>query len=353
MNTASIAMIFVCDAIIAASMAQPDLPDDFRKNTGTVGTVEVSAPEPTPTRSTVSVVFSKPIKASAPGLVSHDVTVTEHWLVSESWCGLCPAAKQRFLAEGHDASRIIDIATAKQMGQKWSSVINGREVEYTVPYRFTTTSTKTIQQPPSYRKEWPPKWDVEGNRNASKQFYLSHLRGNSNHKGKHWQQRHLESWSREQLAALHSDDHDNVVPTFTDPPESVVEAVVSGARGSPDLLAKVLALHLESDTTVDAPPQSGMFVIDVDVSESARHWASDLLTKRRVDFQNGITVDWSGKRSITINDGRFEITPGATVRAEKFKVSVSVSLTGISYTPDLSEVTLELSGAPDLTVRFQ
>ena len=342
MNTASIAMIFVCDAIIAASMAQPDLPDDFRKNTGTVGTVEVSAPEPTPTRSTVSVVFSKPVKAAATGLVSHDVKVTEHWLVSEPWCGLCPAAKRQFLAEGHDPSRIIDMATAKRMGHEVSGV----------PYRFTTSSTRTIKQPPSYRKEWPPKWDVEGNRNASKQFYLSHLRGNSNHKGKHWQQWHLESWSREQLAALHSDDHDNVVPTFTDPPEPVVEAVVSGARGSPDLLANVLALHLEPEQSTGVP-QASMFNIDVDVSESARSWASDLLTKRRVDFKNGITVDWSGKRSITINDGRFEITPGAKVRAEKFKVSVSVSLTGISYTPDLSEVTLELSGAPDLTVRFQ
>ena len=331
MNTAAIAMILVADAICLASLNQPNLPDDFSggKNQGTVA----------------QVTWSRPVQSASPGLVASEVQVTQHWLVSEPWCGLCPAAKRKFLAEGHPSSRIINIATARQIGQNVSGV----------PFRFTTTAAKTIYQPPKYRAEWPPKWDVNGDRNASKSTYLSHLRNNTNHHGKHWQKWHLESWSREQLAALHSDDHDGVVPTFeasTDVP--TVEAVVTGARGSPEVISQLLAVHLGSlKSTADAPPQSSVFNIDVDIPDSARSWASDLLTRRRVDFANGIVIDWSGDRSIKISDGHMAITPGARVNAEKFSISVSVSLTGISYTDDLSEVTLELAGAPDLTVRFR
>lgn len=62
-----------------------------------------------------------------------------------------------------------------------------------------------------YRAQWPPQWNVEGHWNASREYYLSHLRSHPNHRGKFWQAYPLESWSREQLAALHDDDHNGRV----------------------------------------------------------------------------------------------------------------------------------------------
>lgn len=60
---------------------------------------------------------------------------------------------------------------------------------------------------PAYRSQWPPRWNVEGVWNGSRDFYLRHLRTNPNHRNKFWQSWPLETWSREQLAALHDDDH--------------------------------------------------------------------------------------------------------------------------------------------------
>lgn len=76
--------------------------------------------------------------------------------------------------------------------------------QYTEPQEIAVAAREVS---PTYRSQWPPRWNVEGVWNASRDFYLNHLRTNPNHRNKFWQSWPLESWSREQLAALHDDDH--------------------------------------------------------------------------------------------------------------------------------------------------
>jgi hypothetical protein len=48
----------------------------------------------------------------------------------------------------------------------------------------------------------------DGQSQPQKSAILRHLRNGPQHKGKHWNNWHLESWTVEQLYALHDDDHD-------------------------------------------------------------------------------------------------------------------------------------------------
>lgn len=344
----ALAWILVADAIVLASLQQADLPDDFRRQSGSaaVETIEpqpiaepVSAPveaEPLPV---ATVRFSRLAQA---GLVKHRVESKERYLVSESWCPNCPAAKRKFLESGGKPENIITIKQAKALGETVSAV----------PHEFSMSSVSEQYQPPTYREQWPPKWHLDHDWTPSKEKYLSHLRSSANHAGKHWQKWHIESWSRAQLAALHDDDHTGSVPTF-DGLESA-EAVVSGMSATPDLIADVLATHLaKSQTTPPVEATGSLFSITVETPDGARKWASDLLSRKQVDFANGVSIVWGGDRVIALQDGRITIKPGAKVTGRKFGISVSASLTGISYEPNLSAVTLELDGAPDLTVRFQ
>jgi len=86
----------------------------------------------------------------------------------------------------------------------WESRPVYRTETYT---EWVKPSEKATQPAVSYRSQWPPVWSVNGNRNPSRSYLLSHLRSNANHRGKFWQSWPLESWTREQLAALHDDDH--------------------------------------------------------------------------------------------------------------------------------------------------
>lgn len=80
------------------------------------------------------------------------------YLVSEPWCQYCPAAKRRFLAAGHPASNIINIAAARKLGHQWSGSVPH---EFTVRTRVRSneqefepaTTTRRIQVQPA-RVQW-------------------------------------------------------------------------------------------------------------------------------------------------------------------------------------------------------
>jgi hypothetical protein len=79
-----------------------------------------------------------------------------------------------------------------------------------------------------------------------------------------------------------------------------------------------------------------------------------MLTKQSVEFPSaGVSAQWGGDRTISIAPGKIRISPGAIVSARRFGVQVTATLTGVTFADDLSWVTLELKGAPDLTVKFQ
>ena len=79
-----------------------------------------------------SITFQQSVTTGSSGLIKTTRTVTEHWLVSEPWCSLCPAAKARFLRLGRKQSNIIDRAEAKRR--------HGKNVSG-VPFEYTTNET--------------------------------------------------------------------------------------------------------------------------------------------------------------------------------------------------------------------
>lgn len=270
-------------------------------------------------------------------------TTPERYLVSESWCVYCPAAKTRFLNSGGKPENIIDIATAKAMGHSWSGG---------VPHEFTrqVETTREVVNPPTYRRQWPGAVTLNGTATPTKSAILRHLRDDGPHQGKHWQSWYLESWEREQLIALHDDDHNGTVPTFS---ESVARAEALLSDVSPSSVAEALALHLVRNQEKEVLTGS-LFSIDADVPDGLRLSLAEILSRQSIDFPSaGVSVTWGGDRTISIGKGKLSIKPGAEVAVRRFGVSVSAKLTGASFSDDLSWVTLELDGAPDLTVRLK
>lgn len=342
--SSAISMIFIANAIILASFQQPDLPDDFKKPGGSPAAVEKQPDNTGPATPVHSPAAVASVSFSVPGqsrLVTHDVKQSVRYLVSEPWCPNCPQAKTRFLNSGGRPENIISMERAASLGHPVASV----------PAEFSLTETVQQLQPPSYRKAAKMEWSFDGIVRPSKTTILQHLRNGCPHQGKHWQAWHLESWDAQQLYALHDDDHNDRVPTFEQP----VEAIVTGARGSPELLAEIIAAHLCDHFGDKTQAIAGsILTINVDVPEGARNWTADLLTRKHLSFGGDtLTVDWGGDRNLSLSDGRIRITPGATVTAKRYGVSVSTMLTGATYAPDLSSVTLELSHAPDLRITLK
>lgn len=342
-----LALILILDASILASMDGPDLPDDFRKP-GTTAAVEAEQTPANPLTPAVVEPTPKPevrweVAASSAGIVKSTATVKERWLVSEPWCRNCPAAKSRFKASGGKDENIISIADALKL--------HGLVID-SVPREYTTDKEITLLNPAQYRSADKMEVLLDGSSRPGKDRILKHLRTGGPHQGKHWQAWSLESWSAEQLYALHDDDHAENVPTFED---SAVTASISNAQPSVNTITAILAEHLvRSSDTPEKPAYAGLFVLDIDAPDSARVWISDMLSKQSVEFPSaGVSASWKGSdRTISVAAGRLRINPGATVSVRKFGVSLSTTLRGVTYADDLSWCTLELDGAPDLSIRF-
>jgi hypothetical protein len=331
-----IALILVLDASILASMSQPDLPDDFQRSSGE--SVVVEQPKAVP-----SIAFEAGPPAKS-GIVETKATVKERWLVSEPWCRNCPAAKARFKASGGKDENIISIADALRL--------HGKVID-SVPREYTTDKELTLLNPAEYRSAEKMEVLLEGSSRPGKDRILKHLRTGGPHQGKHWQAWGLESWSAEQLYALHDDDHAENVPTFeAEPP---VVAAVSGAQLTPDVLAAALAVHLHQSQGLPAPAFGSLFDISVDAPDRVVQSLAAMLSKQSVEFPNsGLAISWKGgDRTISVAPGRVQIAPGATVSLQKFGVSLSTKLRGVSHADDLAWITLELDGAPDLTLRLK
>ena len=134
-----------------------------------------------------------------------------------------------------------------------------------------------------------------------------------------------------------------------------VVAAISGAQLNPQTIAAALAVHLHQNQGLTPPAFGSLFDITVDAPDSARGWIADMLSKQSVDFpSSGFAISWKGgDRTISVAPGRIQITPGATVSVQKFGVSLSTTLRSVTHADDLNWITLELDGAPDLTVRFE
>lgn len=76
------------------------------------------------------------------------VQVTERFLISEIWCGLCPAAKRRFIASGGSPKNILTMAEA----QRRHGVIHSPPHEYTAVVSMATAA-RTLDRAPSMTSE--------------------------------------------------------------------------------------------------------------------------------------------------------------------------------------------------------
>lgn len=322
-----------------------------------------AAPEPPPAPQP-AISFQKQMKTLTTSAPPQKVVV--HWLVSESWCPSCPAAKAKFLAEGHPASNILTIAQARSR--------HGIITKY-VPYRYTTTETRQLTGSASstaYRSEWPPKWHVEGNHYPSRSELLEHLRNNPNHAGKHWQDWPLESWSQEQLAALHSDDHDGRIGSYSPPVSSTASKEIldlltvyaEGISPSPYTVLGVLSdslveshieTHPEASEGLSEPSYGGWFDVNVKTPDFLPGLLEQLFTSQKYTNDSmGLYLDWSGDRLFTLTSTGVQLKPAVKVTVQKYGVKVSASVSEIQFSNSFRTVkviTPELL-VPDIQINF-
>ena len=137
-----------------------------------------------------------------------------------------------------------------------------------------------------------------------------------------------------------------------------VIAEVTNAAPTPETVAAVLAAHLVESSGIE--PQEpvvygSLFSFDVDVPDTWKVIAQRVLKAQTVEFPSaGLKLDWTGaKRTFSVSETSIEIRPAVRATVNKWFVSYSCGLDGFTFQPDLSSVTVLLSGAPDLTVRLK
>ena len=296
----------------AAEQASPELPDDF----GGRGDRTVQWSEDKPSRIV-------------------ETTVTEKWLVTSENCVYCPAAKTRFLSAGNPANHIISVSEAKKRHDKTVRA---------VPFEYETVTT--YKQPPSYRKQWPPETSIDGHLTTlTKEKLLDHLRNGGPHQGKHWQEWHLESWSKEQLTALHEDDHDDKVPTYQE--IQTVEATVSGPADSKSIAAALVA-HVQRHSKGEEGVSQGILpTVPIDLPDSFLAIIDGMLDQDGANPVSGVRLKWGeGERSITFSP-RVELT---------LRKIVELDIAVDKITVNGREVTISVvkpAFCPDLKVRLQ
>jgi hypothetical protein len=131
------------------------------------------------------------------------------------------------------------------------------------------------------------------------------------------------------------------------------DARVLNAPMSLDTIAAALAIHLSDDA--GQQPFGALLNVDIDTPNDATRAVFDVLrTGKWTSESAGVVVDWSSEsRSIIDRAGRITLNPSAKIRLQKWVARWTVSLVAVSYDTTMQEITLVLSGAPDLTVRFR
>jgi hypothetical protein len=142
------------------------------------------------------------------------------------------------------------------------------------------------------------------------------------------------------------------------PEGSEVIANVDNGDASPELFAAVLAAHIMESSgqeTDDSPIVVGsLFDFTISVEDSWKQLARSILSRQSIEFQKaGLSVDWSGaERSFSIKENAITIQPPVKMTVNKWVFRYSVGLQAVAFADDLSYVRLDLSGAPDVTIRL-
>lgn len=296
------------------------------------------------------------VAQASPSLVTSKWKSTQHWLISEPWCSACPAAKRRFLAAGYPAENILSIAEAKAR--------HGKTTSY-VPYEYTTQEEITVVQPPSYRTQWPMKSSLNGTHTPTKTALLNHLRKDGPHQNKQWASWHIESWSKEQLAALHDDDHDNTVPNYVETPteelltadiEHTVPSISHGLGAFSDALLYQAGTDTQTTSTSEPITYGSWFNVDLNIPDALPVILGKLMQSQ--EYRNdklGLTLTWSGERSFNISQTAIKIQPAINARVSRFGLTVSASVSELKFSDDYRSVTIVTPEIliPDIQINFK
>ena len=98
---------------------------------------------------------------------------------------------------------------------------------------------------------------------------------------------------------------------------------------------------------------SSLFNFDVEIDESWKRIGLKILTSQRVEFASaGLSIDWGRDQTLVKVGNKITINPPVKVTLQKWVFKHSAALNGVAFADDLSSVTADLSGAPDITIRL-
>jgi len=132
-----------------------------------------------------------------------------------------------------------------------------------------------------------------------------------------------------------------------------VACEVIGGAVTVDTVAAALTAHL-SDQAAQQPFRS-LLNIDIDAPDAATAAVFEIFATGKWSSEAaGITLDWSAStRTISDTAKTITLNPPAKITLTKWRAKWTASLRGLKYDSASQSVTLLLSGAPDLTVRFK
>lgn len=223
---------------------------------------EVVDPPEEPAVRSVSIEWEAPMKAE-------EVVEDTLYLVSENYCGACKTKARQWRQQGIKFTT-IDVATARAMGQRFS----------TIPHDFTVRTKKIVGE------------------------------------------------GRPATAVVDSD----TIP----------------------LALHLLADHLESQVESPDKAMKGLLDVDVDAPSYLPGLLNDLLIGQRYSNPDlGLTAEWSGKRSMTVEKGRLTLSPPVNITKTVGIITVKCTLDAVRIAEQGQEIALELGGSPDLTIRLR
>jgi len=138
--------------------------------------------------------------------------------------------------------------------------------------------------------------------------------------------------------------HDVRLPVVSPKSDAVYEM-----EGPPsvDSLLSVLTHHVSEE------PVGGLFDIEIDGPDNLRDSLAELLQKKSFT-RSGVTIQWEGSRSISLDDGVVTVKPAIQITGTKSVLTVRTELSRLTFNPSLTEIKLYLSGpVPDITVRWK
>jgi hypothetical protein len=131
------------------------------------------------------------------------------------------------------------------------------------------------------------------------------------------------------------------------------DARVLNAPMSLDTIAAALAIHLSEEA--GQQPFGALLNVDIDTPDDATRAVFDVLrTGKWTSESAGVVIDWSSEsRSIIERDDQMRLIPPPQVKLKKWVARWAAAIVSIDYDTTSQEITLVLSGAPDLNVRFR